>query len=330
MLDLYMLYEILYALAASGGREKELFGSCANSARAAFAGSLVSDAFPELWFEVPLLGEPRFDLHALASQEQLKPGQVFSPERTGGNPEAFEWFARQSYGVRQLALSWDLQPDKLTPPAVQLLVDDENPDIIAGFLRSVGRENDFPAYQAFFSSLPEAWFACYTGVFPGRPGSGLRVECIPDHRLQEAYAKDPDLLRAHLRQVGIRDFGNTLLPRCRALSDTPFEIEFQFDVGPDGKAGPVFSVSLRFACPPGSVNWKPFDPDREAGDLMKQIMEWGLADSRWRLLGETGFSERVSRKGESILLSCFTAFVKLRWRAGVPVDAKAYLMAFNQ
>ena len=49
MLDLYMLYEILYALAASGGREKELFGSCANSARAAFAGSLVSDAFPELW-----------------------------------------------------------------------------------------------------------------------------------------------------------------------------------------------------------------------------------------------------------------------------------------
>ena len=55
-----------------------------------------------------------------------------------------------------------------------------------------------------------------------------------------------------------------------------------------------------------------------------------LADSRWRLLGETGFSERVSRKGESILLSCFTAFVKLRWCAGVPVDAKAYLMAFNQ
>jgi len=30
---------------------------------------------------------------------------------------------------------------------------------------------------------------------------------------------------------------------------------------------------------------------------------------------------------ESVALLCFPAFVKLRWRAGQPLDAKAYLMA---
>ena len=60
---------------------------------------------------------------------------------------------------------------------------------------------------------------------------------------------------------------------------------------------------------------------------MDRIREWGLADDRWRLLGDTSFARRVKRGEESCLLFCFTAFVKLRWRAGVPLDAKAYLMA---
>ena len=326
-MDHSMLYEILYALAASGGREQTLFGNCAPAARKAFARSCAGNAFPEIWFEIPLLGEPRFDLHALTSRETLDPETAFPAEVTGSFPDVFQWFARQGENVRQLALSWDLKPGEDPSAAIQLLVADKDPNTVRGFLKAAGREDAIERYEAFSKRQPEEWFTCYYGVFPERSGSGLRVECSPDHSLQVAYAKDPELLRGHLAQIGIREFGDTLLPRCRDLADTPFRLEFQFDIGEDGSAGPVMGASLRFACPPGEGGWDFFNPDGEAGRLMERICEWGLADDRWRLLEDTCFARRVTHGEENCLLFCFTTFVKLRWRAGVPLDAKAYLMA---
>ena len=90
-MDHSMLYEILYALAASGGREKTLFGGCAPAARKAFARSCAGTACPEIWFEIPLLGEPRFDLHALTSRETLDPEAAFPAEVCGGFPDTFRW-----------------------------------------------------------------------------------------------------------------------------------------------------------------------------------------------------------------------------------------------
>ena len=329
-MDNSMLYEILYALAASDGREQALFGACVPASREAFARSGAGSAFPEIWFELPLLGTPRFDLHALVSRDSLDPGKTYSPEKTGGFPEVFRWFARQGENVRQLALSWDLCPGEMPSAAIQLLVSGKAPDPVAGFLKVAGREDAVERYRDFSGRQPAGWFACYYGVFPDRPGSSLRVECIPEAGLQAAYAKDPELLRAHLAQVGIRDFGDTLLPRCRYLAATPFRLEFQFDIGEAGSAGPVLGTSLRFACPPGDGSWRCFDPGREAGKLMDRVCEWGLADSRWRFLGDTMFAQRVTHGEESCLLFCYTAFLKLRWRAGEPMDAKAYLMAGTQ
>lgn len=326
-MDYRMLYEILYALAASNGREQALFGRCAPASREAFSRSLAGDSFPEIWFEVPLTGNPHFDLHTLIEREALHPETTYPPENTGGFPETFRWFANQGANVRQLALSWDLFPGETPAAAIQLLVSGREPDTVTGFLKAAGREDAIRRYRIFSENLPEGWFACYFGVFPGRPGGNLRVECIPDRRQQAAYAKDPDLLRRHLEQAGFRDFGDTLIPRCRYLADTPFRLEFQFDVEEDGSAGPVIGVSLRFARPPGEGDWHCFDTNREAGKLMDQVCEWGAADSRWHLLGDTAFARRVTRGEESYLLFCFTAFLKLRWRSGDLTDAKAYLKA---
>ena len=69
-MDRMMLYDLIYALAARDGREAALFGSCAPLAREALAHSLAGTGFPELWFELPLAGDPWFDLHALAAREQ--------------------------------------------------------------------------------------------------------------------------------------------------------------------------------------------------------------------------------------------------------------------
>ena len=325
-----MLYDIIYALAARGGREAKLFGDCAPLAQVAFARSLASEAFPELWFELPLTGNPWFDLHALTARDDVRPGMPFAAETCGGHPEAFEWFAAQEQGVRQLALSWDVSKGDVETPAVQLLVNTSDARTIRGFLASVGREDAASAYCAFAERLPDGWFACYTGLFPERTAPFLRVECIPDFSLQAAYAKDAALLEAHLRQVGLAEMGDTLLSRCRFLAHMPFQLEFQFDVSEGGCAGATFSASARFAQPPGTGRYRSFDASAEAGELMRQLEAWELADGRWRLLSDTAFAQRASYAGNSCVLYCYPAFIKLRWRNGQPVDAKTYLIAGAQ
>jgi hypothetical protein len=80
------------------------------------------------------------------------------------------------------------------------------------------------------------------------------------------------------------------------------------------------------------VRFKPedwLDQERlgEIGRLASWAQAQGLADERWKLLKDVLIAKRVTRKGASAMLACFPAFVKLRWREGRPMDAKAYLLA---
>ena len=330
MFDRMTLYNIIYALAARSGRDAALFGDCAPLALEAFERSLAGDGFPELWFELPLAGAPWFDLHALTAREDLRPDTVLTPETTGGYPEVFSWFAAQDRAVRQLALSWDVSSGNIEHPAVQLLVKEANAAVTCEFLEVAGRSDAQEAYRVFLERLPRNWFACYTGVFPERTVPFLRVECVLDTSLQKAYAEDATLLQKHLSQTGLAPLSDSILTRCQHLAKTPFRLEFQFDVNKDGLAGSTFSASVRFASSPGKTSWGCFDPDAEAGILMQRIEEWGLADERWRLLADTAFANQITFSGESALIYCFPAFIKLRWRDGEPVDAKTYLMAGMQ
>ena len=322
-----MQYQLIYALAARNGRSETLFGSSGAAAFEAFARSLASSAFPELWFELPLLGEPWFDLHALTARSDLRPNMKFSPQQTGDCPEAFEWFAAQERGVRQLALSWDTSSGNSSTPAVQLLASESDPSITQAFLRTVGKPDAAASYLEFRKRLPQSWFPCYAGVFPQRPEHHLRVECIPNRERQRAYADDSSLLEADLRQAGLLELGDTVVERCQALASTPFQFEFQFDVQPDGSTSPTLGASVRFAPPAKGETRESFEVDGSAGALMQRVEEWGLVDERWRDLGETTFSVRASRRGANTHLYCFPTFLKLRWRDGEPLDAKAYLMA---
>lgn len=328
MIDATLLFRIIYALAAQDGREEALFGTCMPEAIRAFEQSKPTDAFPELWFELPLMGDPWFDLHALTDRSDLDPTMSFDAQTTGGCPEAFAWFAAQEVGVRQLALSWDVSTGGARTPAVQLLVSLADPQITCGFLDAVGRHDAVDAYRAFRKRLPSEWFACYAGTFPNRPGHHLRVECIPSRELQRVYAEDPALIEEHLRNAGVDELGTTLVERIQLMSAMPFPIEFQFDVRPDGRAGSTVGVSLRFAAPSqASDSWHVFDPDAAAGDLMRLVESWGLADERWRLLAHTAFVKSVSGQGGKCKLWCLPTFLKLRLRDGEPLDAKAYLKA---
>ena len=154
MLDREMVYDIIYALAARDGREEALFGNCSSLAHEAFMHSLAGDGFPELWFELPLTGEPWFDLHALASPDHLNPSTPFAPEDCGYCPGAFEWFAAQEQGVRQLALSWDVSSGDVENPAVQLLTGTGDVQTTCAFLAAAGRQDAAAAFRLFSGRLP--------------------------------------------------------------------------------------------------------------------------------------------------------------------------------
>lgn len=100
-----------------------------------------------------------------------------------------------------------------------------------------------------------------------------------------------------------------------------------FDVTRAGAAGSTFAASLRFGAPSEASSGSSFDPNGAAGELMKLLESWGLADERWRLLAGTMFAKRMARQGRQGLLYAYPAFIKLRWRNGEPVDAKTYLIA---
>ena len=326
-IDRMMIYDLIYALAASNGRDKVLFGSSSPLAREAFRRSLAGDYFPELWFEIPLAGDPWFDLHALVARGDLDPNGSFEPETCGNSPESFAWFAAQKSGVRQLALSWDVSAGDVESPAVQLLTGNGDPQVVCAFLEASGRADATHAYRVFHKSIPWSWCACYAGMFPRRTVPFLRVECIPKRSLQSRYAQDASLLERHLTQVGLTELGDTLIPRCQELASMPFPIEFQFDVTPEGRAGDTFSASLRFSPPPGTEDEQAFLPDGAGGELMRKAQEWGLVDERWHELANTAFAKQARRGDAAHTIYCYPAFLKLRWREGIPVDAKAYLVA---
>ena len=68
-MDRMRMYDIIYALAAKDSRETALFGNCAPCAREALSRSLAGEKLPEIWLEVPLSGDPWFDIHALTAYD---------------------------------------------------------------------------------------------------------------------------------------------------------------------------------------------------------------------------------------------------------------------
>lgn len=327
-MDRTMVYDMLYAIAAQGEREGALFGSYGAAAREAFVRSLVGEAIPELWFELPLLGEPWFDLHALTAYGDVAGTQATFAGHRGAYADALAWFAGQAPGtVRQFALSYDSHLGDVEHPAVQLLVNGPDPSVPQAFLGAAGRADLQAPYGEFVRAMPSGWYACYAGVFPGREAAGarafVRVECIVGDSCQRLYASEAQALRGDLARIGLEDVDGGLVDGVQELARSSFPLELQFDVGPDGMALPVLSASVRFQ--PG--DWS--DPARmgEIGRLAGWMQARGLADGRCALLARTAFAKRLKKADESVVLSCFPAFAKLRWREGCPPDAKAYLMA---
>ncbi len=321
------IYDMIYTFLAAKGREALFFGTRQEAARRAFTRSYAGTEFPTLWFELPLLGKPWFDLHVLTDTEKLAPEEVDEARLPQGVAPIFRRFAKKE-GARQLALSWDVGAEDDPTPAVQIMVRESS--VNEEFLECVGGPEAAGAYRAFRRRVPEEMFTCYTGVFPGRNWDKalIRIENIPGDDLSLAFENDPKLLERHLKDIGVPpEVAAEVAARFHEFVPPPCVPEFQFDVNADGTVGETFSISIRFGLTDDDPRFPLLTVDSAAGDMMRKAEAWGVADDRWQRLPETNFARRILGAPEGSLLFCYPAYLKLKWKDGALFDAKSYLAA---
>lgn len=331
------LFDIIYGLAASDGRDAVLFGRGADQMRTAFARSQAGACFPRLWIELPLMGEPWCDVTVDFAQDDLAGAQEGFAGHDGVYADTLSWYAQTKPGsADRFALAYDTSRGDIDRPALQLIThknrtDDAlgfGMDVIQGFFDACGRPSDAETYRAFSEVLPADWEAFYMGVFPSREMAGsqrwVRVGAVVSRDAQRAYAEDAGLAREHMAGIGLGQGWDELAELLSELARWPYQLELQFNVEPGGRVQPIVSISQRMM---PIRHWADPALRKEALRLFAWAENRGWIDGRWRELEGTAFRRRVRAVGEEAVLSCYPAYLKLRWCADEPLQAKTYLLA---
>ena len=149
---------------------------------------------PSVWFEIPLSGPPRFDLHVAHGNADLHEHAPFAPDAMDGYGELLNWYASAPREGGGFALAYDVGDGRIDAPAVHANVNAAKAFDVEGFFARVGRPEATALYHDFAKRLPQGWHIWYFGVHPGRPGALVRVDCFVDASLKRAYAAEPTKL----------------------------------------------------------------------------------------------------------------------------------------
>ena len=320
-------FDILYKLAIDDGSESALFGGCAPLAREALRSSPAAGPFSWMWFEVPLLGPARFDLHVSYSRDDLQGSIDGSAHDKGRYASLFRWYADADRGGNGLALAYDVGDSRIDCPAVHMNVNNAPAADMEGFFEHAAGKGAYAVYRGFEERLPSSWHVWYAGVHPGRAGSHLRVDCFVDGDAKQGYIADFGLFERDLSSCGFHPTPSALAELASPILKAPFDLELQFDVARDGAVGSTIGVSATFPTGTTSAVRSLFEQGSAACGLMEKIEELGLADDRWKHIASASYATAVDTGDAQLVLYCAPTFVKLRMRDGEPLDAKMYLQA---
>lgn len=347
------IFDIICSHAARHGRDEKLFGKNFPLAREAIAHSLAGTPFSEIWFEVPLLGAPRFDLHVVLSNETIKARKTLPADLVDGDFNAvFELYeGKEKYGGYGYAIAFDISEGKTKSHALHLL--DTAPFYdVEKFFEAVGSRKAAEHFLNFVERMPKGWHVWYYGLLTSRADKPLRIDIYTSRAVKEAYAKDISLFARHLKDVGFSAVSDTFLARTKELAAMPFVMELQFDVLPDGSTSSTIGTSCSFGkfpkerqeipagdiaehmenaqvvfCNISAAELKKDFSQGEVAALMEKIQSWGLADERWHLLPEAAFIKKLSLGAVSLEIVNRPRALKLRYKEGKPFDAKVYFLA---
>ncbi len=324
--DVTMLYKVLYRL-ASKDVECELFGTCAPLAQEAFRRATEGTSMPAVWFEIPLTGPPRFDLHVAHGNANIHEHAPFALDAMDGHGKLLNWYASEPREGDGLALAYDVGDGRIDAPAVHVNVNAASAFDAAGFFGHVGRPEATALYHSFAKRLPRGWHIWYFGVHPGRPGAPVRIDCFVDKSLKLAYAAEPAKLENDLKRVGFAIEDSTPRRVGAKVAASPFGMELQFDVLSDGTLGQTMSVSAQLPLSAARAARLLWEPAGGAAELMEFAVGSHAADARWRRIPDTMFSTAVQDRNALQALYCVPVFAKFRVRADKLLDAKMYLQA---
>ena len=319
-------YETLYRL-ASKDVEHDLFGMNAALAQEACQRASLGTQVPILWFEVPLTGPPRFDLHIAHSNEDIHEHAPFALDAMDGHGELLNWYASEPREGGGIALAYDVGDGRIETPAVHVNVNAANAFDAEGFFAHVGRPEAAALYHSFVKRLPQGWHVWYFGAHPGRPGAPIRVDCFVEKELKRTYAADPAKLEEDFQNIGFAVEGPAVRSIGAEVAASSFGMELQFDILPDETLGQTVGISAQLPLAPASAARPLWEPGGGAARLMEFAMELHSADARWQHIPDTMFSKAVQNDNISQALYCIPMFVKFRVRADKVFDTKIYLQA---
>ncbi|MDO4797666.1 MAG: hypothetical protein Q4A01_06575 [Coriobacteriales bacterium] len=321
-------FDALYAIAAGGGRKEALFGSSYDLARPAYERTLIGSGYPTAYLEFPLLGEPCFDL--LSVHGGMEPGSRFAPGAGFGYQTMFNWFAGvcQQYGTLGCGIELDTSTGE-TERAGVYLQQREHHELVQPFLESVGEAERARDYLDMLGRMPKGWPPAYVGLFPGRPGTPMRIGGYMSHDELARCKDDPAHLEACFQAIGFTDFDDAMLERCTEFMRLVPAIDFQFDILPNGRLGNTFGLSLSF----NDTMPREAKVCMESGygaTLMRTLQGWGLVDDRWKLIADAAFAKHVGYEREDGTEGRFALcirfnYAKVKFRAREPQPAKFYL-----
>ena len=291
----------------------------------AFLSCAVGDVMPVLYFEVPLLGRPRFDLQVCIDRASLPEGARLPEGAPPGLQGAVDWLLRDGNGCTGVDVAFDVSTGDIRSPQVIAFTNGCETCDLESLFACVGDADAVNRYNAAQLRVPQGWGPWYTGLIPQRQGRLVRLDYFVGGGKTAQYSQDIGLLAADLQQMGYRasDFE---LARCADLLAHPFRLNIQLDVLEDGSMGPVLGYNASFRVPSPTA-MRASASDGAISRIMQLVEEWGLADERWRLLAGRciGFKS-VLPDDRTLMMYSVPTFLKVRMTPEELVDAKVYII----
>lgn len=134
-------------------------------------------------------------------------------------------------------------------------------------------------------------------------------------------------LIAGAKRLGLKDFVQAAEPLLQAIGAMELCDDYAFDVDilPDGALGDTIGVELK-AKELYPVLQKKQLQSKEFAKLKQLFKEHGMADERLELLPKCIFGESLNHPAmQAFYVYSYLSHIKLVWKAGKPMAAKAYL-----
>ena len=315
---------------AADGRADALLGAGPERAIDSYRRFSTEHAGPCVIVEMPLLGDPSYDVLSGNYQRRLQPG---------------ERLADASQVAAQAALDWAIAWKGDTPVALQFELDeaggaDQRPgihcrhrgqiDAAEAFYEAIGEAWRAPLYREAAERMPREWSCQYAAVFPGRAGKVTRMELELAGEACERAAADPSYMRDCFETIGFHAYDQAMLDTISELAAMRPVHSLQFDILEDGTLGETFSLASYFESQ-GAATRTVFADGGTANKMCTFYERLGIADDRWRLIeGALVASKKAALSDQgfisviSLLLPCCA---KAKWRGAKLLPGKFYLTA---